>query len=344
MTGMTRLTHIPTAGGMVPMAGLADALKAARGGGYLWLDLLEPTRDDLMTLVGPLGVHPLSVEDALDDDQVPKIEDFPGYTFILFNAFTHHDGSLVVGEVDIFVGQNFLVTVSRPGPDGKHLLEGVQRHAERDMEMVRQGPAFLLHVVLDEVVDNKFLAVEALEDRLNEGEETIMEDVARFDPSELLRLRRELLAVRKSLFHEREILIRICRKDCPIIPENAIYAFRDIYDHLARGFELTESYRDIVTSLREMHLAMLNNRMTLAANETNRTVRRLTFITTIFMPLTLLAGVGGMSEWSMMTGPENWPIAYPAFLLGMLVLGLISYRILKRLENPPPRKEDKDPP
>ncbi len=127
------------------------------------------------------------------------------------------------------------------------------------------------------------------------------------------------MSLRKSLFHEREILIKICRKDCPFIAEKAIFHYRDIYDHLAKFFELTESYRDIVTSLMEMYLSMLNNQMTKAANETNVTVRRLTFITTIFMPLTLLAGIGGMSEWSMMTGPENWRIAYPAFLLAMVV-------------------------
>jgi magnesium transporter len=141
-----------------------------------------------------------------------------------------------------------------------------------------------------------------------------------------------LLAVRKGLFHEREVLVKICRKDSPFIPDKAIYLYRDIYDHLSKFFELTESYRDLVTSLMEMYLSMLNNKMTNAANETNIIVRRLTFITTIFMPLTLLAGIGGMSEWSMMTGPQNWRIAYPAFLLAMVLLGALNYLFLKRIE------------
>jgi magnesium transporter len=89
----------------------------------------------------------------------------------------------------------------------------------------------------------------------------------------------------------------------------------------------------------EMYLTMLNNQMTKAANETNVTVRRLTFITTIFMPLTLLAGIGGMSEWSMMTGPENWRIAYPAFLLAMVVIGFASYYLLNRLETRSRRRD-----
>jgi magnesium transporter len=84
---------------------------------------------------------------------------------------------------------------------------------------------------------------------------------------------------------------------------------------------------------------MLNNRMTKAANETNATVRRLTFITTIFMPLTLLAGIGGMSEWSMMTGPANWRITYPIFLAVMVLIGIVNYFLLNRFEKKDRRKD-----
>ena len=117
-----------------------------------------------------------------------------------------------------------------------------------------------------------------------------------------MRLRRDLLTLRKSLFHEREILVKICRRDSPYVSEKAIYHFRDIYDHLAKYFEMVEIYREMITSLMEMYLSMINNRMAEMANRTNATVRRLTLINTVFMPLTLLAGIGGMSEWSMMTG------------------------------------------
>ena len=88
----------------------------------------------------------------------------------------------------------------------------------------------------------------------------------------------------------------------------------------------------------EMYLSMLNNQMNKVANETNATVRRLTFITTIFMPLSLLAGIGGMSEWSMMTGPENWRISYPAFLAAMVVLGLANYFFIKWFESRRPKQ------
>jgi magnesium transporter len=328
----TLFYHIAKDGILTEAASLEIALEAMKGGGYIWLDYYQPQKEDLSLLIEPLGLHPLSIEDCIDEQQIPKIDDYPRNTFILFNAFHTSQGTLTVTEVDAFLGRNFLVTVSSHNSHNQSLLKNIQRSVENESESAKHGPAFLLHIILDQVVDEKFLAIEALEEKLNEGEEIILSNLERFEPSELMHLRRDLLAVRKSLFHEREILVKICRKDSPFIPDKAIYLYRDIYDHLSKFFELTESYRDLVTSLMEMYLSMLNNKMTKAANDTNIIVRRLTFITTIFMPLTLLAGIGGMSEWSMMTGPQNWRIAYPAFLLAMVVIGVMNYFFIKWIE------------
>jgi magnesium transporter len=333
----SRFYHITQEGKLVHVAALEDALASTkREGGFLWLDYCQPSKEELSMLIEPLGLHPLSIEDCLDENQIPKIEDYPRNTFILFNAFSYTNKTLAIGEIDFFLGENFLVTVGGRGPDGQPLLKGAERSVELDLGSARQGPAFLAHVILDRIVDQKFVTIEALEDDLDTAEDTILADHQHFNPAELVRLRRDLVTLRKSLFHEREILVKICRKDCLFISDKAIYYYRDIYDHLAKSFELSESFRDLVTSLMEMYLSTINNRMTQAANETNVTVRRLTFITTIFMPLTLLAGIGGMSEWSMMTGPSNWRIAYPAFLLGMVVIGIADYFILKWLERKRP--------
>ncbi len=314
------------------VANADEVVDAVKAGGFVWLHYFDTTKEELSKLIEPFGLHPLAIEDCFDDNEIPKIEDYSKNTFILFNTFDYENGELSIGEIDVFIGDNFLVTVSLSNSENHRVLEGIERIVESNLERAQQGPSYLMHVILDYVVDHKFTAIEALIDELDTLEGAMLDDASSFNPAELIRFRRYLLTLRKSLFHEREILIKICRKDCRFITEKAIFAYRDIYDHLVGFFELTESYRDIVTSLMEMYLSMLNNQMTRASNETNMTVRRLTIITTIFMPLTLLAGIGGMSEWSMMTGPNNWRIAYPVFLLAMVVLGIVNYHFINWLE------------
>jgi magnesium transporter len=308
------------------------AISALKEGGFIWLNFYEPTKEQLNALIEPLGIHPLSVEDCMDASQVPKIEHFPKNSFIIFNAFTYTERVLSVDEVDLFVGENFLVSVSGYQSDGRKPLNGIEQYVEHEIENAKKGPAFLLHIIMDHIVDQKFHAVESVEDELEDAEEAVMNTPEKFNAADLIRLRRYLLSLRKSLFHEREILVKICRLDSPFINEKAIFHFRDIYDHLAKFLELTENYREIVTSLMELYTSLLNNIMTNASNQTNLSVRRLSLIATIFMPLTLLASIGGMSEWSMMTGPENWKFAYPLFLLGMVVIGAITFLLIRRIE------------
>ena len=112
-----------------------------------------------------MGLHPLSIEDCTDKNQVPKIEDFPGNTFIIFNAFSYTDRKLSVDEVDLFIGEKFLITVSGYDSDARRPLHDIQRIVELDIERARQGPAFLMHIILDHIVDQKFVAIEALERR-----------------------------------------------------------------------------------------------------------------------------------------------------------------------------------
>ncbi len=331
---MSELKHyiLQKPGGLILLPTPEEAINAVKNGSVLWFNYCDPSKDDLMVLSEPLDIHPLVIEDCLDENQIPKMDDYTHNTFILFDSFSYINNNLAVHEVDLIIGANYLVTVSGKDLNGKNVLMGVERLVEQDIGTARHGPSFIAHNIIDSIVDQKFVIIDALEEELNRLEDIILEDHSKFKPAELVKLRRQLLAVRKSIFHEREILIRITRKDSPHISEKAIIYYRDIYDHLTKFFELTESARDLVTSLMEMYLSILNNRLTSAANATNFSVRRLTVITTIFMPLTLLAGIGGMSEYSMMTGPHNWRIAYLAFLAAMVVLGVINYFFIRWLE------------
>jgi magnesium transporter len=328
----SKFYHFSTKGIFYNVGSPEAAIEAAKDGGFIWLSFVRPEKKELSSLVDTLGIHPLSVEDCMDDKQVPKIEHFPKNTFVIFNAFFYNEKVLKIGEVDIFIGENYLITVVGSHSDDTKPLNGIESFIEFEIESARKGPAYLMHVILDHIVDQKFHAIEAMEDELEEAEELLLKNPETFNPAELVRLRRYLLTLRKSLYHEREILVKICRMDCPYIGEKAIFHFRDIYDHLAKFLELTETYREIVTSLMELYTSLLNNLMTKASNETNISVRRLTLIATVFMPLTLLASIGGMSEWSMMTGPSNWKITYPFFILGMVVIGIINYWLIRRVE------------
>lgn len=337
-----RFYHFPPEGLFYDTGSADKAIAAAKEGGFIWLDFFEPTKEVLSPLIDLLGIHPLSVEDCMDERQVPKLEYFPKNTFIIFNAFSYSEGTVHIDEIDLFIGENFLVSVSGYHSDKRRPMNGIESVIEHELENARKGPAYLMHIIMDHIVDQKYLAIDAMEVELEEAEDILLATPETFSPAELVRLRRNLLDLRKSLFHEREILVKICRMDCPFIGEKAVFHFRDIYDHLAKFLELTETYREIVTSLMELYTSLLNNLMTRASNETNSSVRRLTLITTIFMPLTLLAGIGGMSEWSMMTGPANWRIAYPLFLLVIFVIGIINYWLIKRIEKQNPMRKSKE--
>jgi len=335
----SKFYHFSATGLFYGVASLNEALDALQEGGFIWLDYYKPEKEDLTLLSDTLGIHPLSIEDCLDDKQVPKIEHYTNNTFIIFNSFSFADKTLNIDEINLFIGKNFLITISGHNSDTRKPLNNIESIVSNDSLNAKAGPAFLMHIVLDYLVDRKFEAFDALEDDLEISEDGVIDNPAGFNPKELMRLRKDLLILRKSLFHEREILVKICRLDCPFITEKAIFHYRDIYDHLAKIFELSETYREIVTNLMELYTSLLNNLMTRASNETNASVRRLTLIATVFMPLTLLASIGGMSEWSMMTGPDNWKLTYPLFILGMAVIAALNYIIIRHLEK---RSKSKD--
>ena len=341
----SKFYHFSSSGLFYGVESLAEAVTALREGGFIWLNYYKPEKQDLNVLVDLLGIHPLSVEDCFDEKQVPKIEHFQNNTFVLFNAFCYENNTLYTDEVNFFIGKNFLITVSGHNSDERRSLKNIEEIIEQDNINAKTSPAMLMHKVLDFIVDQKYSSFDIMEDELDEAEDLLLDNVSEFQPIKLLRLRRNLVMLRKSLYHEREILVKINRLDCPFIPEKTIVAYRDIYDHLAKFFELTETYREIETSLMELYTSLLNNKMTQMSNETNATVKRLTLITTVFMPLTLIASIGGMSEWTMMTGGEaNWKVAYVLFLAGMLLIGMINYFVIKGLEKGIFSRKNKKPP
>jgi magnesium transporter len=174
----SRFYHMSLAGELDRLATLEDALKARKNGGFIWLEYCSPDREQLAELIDPLGVHPLAIEDCIDENQIPKIEDYPNHSFILFNGFDYQGQGITIYEIDMFIGENVLITVSRTSTNGTPFLLDMERFVRQDIENSRLGPAYLAHSLLDHVVDRKFAAIESLEDELNSTEDVILAKTA----------------------------------------------------------------------------------------------------------------------------------------------------------------------
>ena len=328
----SRFFFINPVGELSLVSSIHDAMKAAEDGGYAWLDYCDPKNEDLQPLITELNIHPLSIEDSLNEEQLPKLDLFPNYSFMVFNIFEISSEELLAHELDLFIGKNFIISVTHRDSQNQPLLQGMEHLVERESQRVRNGTSFLLHLLIDTVVDRKFLAIDQIETKLDKDEDEILKGSPDYNLSRLLDSRRDLMTIRKSVFYEREVVSKLIRQDSPFIAEKSLVFFRDVYDHLSRYYEISESARDQVTSLMEIHLSLISNRMAETSNRTNASMRRLTLISSIFMPLTLISGIGGMSEYTMMVGQENWKIGYLVLLVFMVVVAMINYSLLQRME------------
>jgi len=314
-------------------AGLNDALLFAGDEGYIWLDYIDPSPESLAELGTSLGIHPLSIEDCLNGDQLPKLDLLSNLFVMTFSIFEPTSDGFQAHELDLFISKRFLITVSRRELNGNAVLSSMEASIEREMDTVRLGPSYLLHQVVDMIVDHKLMAVEGIEEKLDADEDAILRDAASFNLGSLMDSRRDLQVIRRSLFHERELIGKLIRKDSPFLAEKSLIYFRDVYDHLSKYYEIAETAREQVTNLMEIHLSLISNAMAESSNRTNAIMRRLTLITTIFMPLTLISGIGGMSEFTMMVGSTNWRTAYLILLIVMVIIGAINYVLLLKMEN-----------
>jgi magnesium transporter len=277
----------------------------------------------------PLGLHPLSIEDCLDEEQIPKIDLFETNSFILVNKFTYMDDSLFIDEVNLFIGGKFILVSVRDPHYGERFIDFLKSFPRKNLNPGEANDLYL-KTIIDYIVDDKFKVIDDIGERLNDIEETIINNTNNFVPASLISIRHDILKLRKSIVYERELVFKICRGDSKFISGGMIPHFRDIYDHLSKLYEELEIHREMTSGFLEIYRSMMNYNISLNADRTNRVIRRLTLITTIFMPLTFFTGMFGMSEWSMMTGPDRWRITYPVFLLLMVIIALINYFILKR--------------
>ena len=221
-----RFFTISPESGILQHADAAAAIQNLPSGGYWWFDYCEPALSQLEPLIAQFGIHPLSIEDSLAEDQLPKLDHYPNYSFMIFNFYEQTEDELLTHELDLFLGKNFLISISHLNQLGLPLLTGIDKSVERELPKITLGPSFLAHLMIDVVVDRKFYAIDSIENKLDQDENRILGEAQDFDLSTLLNSRRDLMTIRRSLFYEREVVNKLLR--VKLILHSLIY-YRDIW-------------------------------------------------------------------------------------------------------------------
>jgi len=303
----------------VPLEHVSDLLP--RGDCVLWIDVIDPT-DDEMRLVGQeFGFHPLALEDAQRRHQRPKIDHYDGFLFIVFYGLTSIDGRPQPREVDLFAGKNYLITVHDGSLD--EIREATDRWCRNVETLGDRGVGLLVYSLLDALVDGYFPCVDELAERVEDLEEAIFERVDVGTQAAIFGLKKDLLAIRRVLGPERDVMNALVRRDAPLFGEGVVVYFQDVYDHILRVTDSVDTYRDLLSSALDAHLSMTSFHL-------NVVVRRLTSSSIILMSVTLIAGIYGMNFARM---PElDWTYGY-AWALGLMVAVAVALvALFKRID------------
>ena len=290
----------------------------------LWLDIEEPTEENMAMLGREYGFHELALEDCLHPHQRPKIEQYGSYYFLVAYAVSAGGGELQGHELAAFVGHNYLITVRKDPP---YDLAEVVKRSKAHTELCEEGGAYLLYLLLDEIVDGYFDALDRLEDLSEEVEDAVFTEQATPTADEvgrqtqIFQLKKQLLKFRRVVSPLREVLDVMQRRTIDVVSAPLEPYYRDVYDHVLRATDFLDNLRDILSSALEAHLAVVSNRL-------NEIMKRLTSWGAIILVPTLIAGIYGMNFRHM---PElNWVFGYP-FALGLMVAsGVLLYRAFKR--------------
>lgn len=290
--------------------------------GFVWVDLAAPTAEESRAvLVDLFHFHPLTVEDCGIFIDHPKIDEFEDYLFMAFHSLFYHEEEmrLAVWELDFFVGRNYLVTNHlKPIP----YLPRIKEKFEKCTPNFVKGVDFLVAQILDTMVSAYYPVLTQINRKLDEVEREVMTVTDRHTITDIYKINRNLSIMRRVLLPQIEVLSEIMRYRERYFSGDSLIYFNDVTNHLQR-------IKSMVDSFVEMSEAAFNTNLAFSSMRMSVIMKRLTVITIIFMPLTFLSGVGGMSEWSMITGPDNWWYSYPIFLGGMAAIGYLTWRFLK---------------
>jgi magnesium transporter len=282
------VTVLISQNGVTARADAVDPAWLASGSGvFIWVDLSDPSPEEAGLLRDVFGFHELAVEDALSESHHPKVEPYGDYLYLIlhgidFRATEHYFRTL---DVDFFLGEQYLVTVH---PGVSRTIEQMREICERNARVLAEGPAALLHRLVDAMVDHYRPEVDKLGDRLDELESEIFERPDGRVTRRILDFKADIASLRRVVLPQRDVVGRLARREFSLISEPLAYRFRDVHDHLVRLVDEALFFQDRVSSLLDAHLTMVSNQL-------NSVMKVLTIIATIFMPLTVVTGMWGMN-------------------------------------------------
>jgi magnesium transporter len=291
----------------------------SESGARVWLDLTDPSEEELTLIGEEFGLHPLAIEDTLHRNQRPKVEFYEGYFFLVLHALSLDEkDDLVDGELHVFAGHRFLLTI-RYSP--LFDLTEVRKRWDRQPELTGHGGGFLLYALLDEVVDDYFTVVERFEDLSEEVEDRVFAEQP--DPEvqqAIFHLKRRAVEFRRLVIPLREVLDLVQEQPGFVTDQLRPY-YRDVADHVIRTMEFIDNVRELLTSALEAQLSQVSNRL-------NVIMKQLTSWAGIILVPTLIAGIYGMNFDHM---PElHWKYGY-AYALGLMFVSMfVLYRVFKK--------------
>jgi magnesium transporter len=300
-------------------ADLAELAKAIQTPAITWINVTGLHQITMMDGIGQaFGIHPLLLEDILDTGQRPKIEQSNDILILILKAVCWDEVTdhTEVEQVSLVIGTTYVLSfLERPSD----LFTPVyQRLREANGRIRQMGADYLVYALLDAIVDNYFLTLEQISDKIEQIEDDIIEDPTPKDIQTIHELRRELLDLRKAIWPLREIISSLYRGEFPQFQSETLLYVRDVYEHIIQVIDTLETFRDIVSGLLDMYLSTVSNKM-------NEVMKVLTIIATIFIPLTFITSLYGMNFQYM---PElHWRMGYPFVWLTIILtsLGLILY-------------------
>ena len=299
------LTYFRYANGRIERLEFAVERLREIEGALHWIDLEQPTPEEAAVLSEAFHFHPLAIEDCLEDVHHPKLDEYDDHIFAIVHGirFDAPSEEFVTRELDIFLSQSYLVTHHK-GP--MRSIDAVREQCSKGLQVsIPKGTGFLLHTILDQMFEHYFPNLDAIEDQIQLLQVECFQQPTAETLEKVFALRRDVMTLRRICLPQREIIHRLSRGDYPGINDKVALYFRDIYDNLYRIVDAAMQYQDLVQSTMDAYLSSVNNRL-------NETMKRLTVISALLMPLTVLTGIYGMNFEFM---PElHWRYGYVAVL------------------------------